>query len=131
MTGANRLNKTIGLAMHSEFVRGEFDCTQFAIDCEIAQTGDTKFPEFHRTYKSKKAGFAILLRLGFDNIWDCANSRLDEVELPQVKRGDLIGHLSPDRAIGIAANKESFWSVVERDGLVLKPMSDAHIAWSF
>ena len=130
MSGAD-LNKTIFQAMRKPWKMGVHDCTQFAIDCEIALTGKTLFPEFYRTYGTSSAGFGILKRLGFFSTWECASSRLEEVPLDAVKRGDLIGHHAPNKSLAIAANRYSFWAANEKGGVSMLPMDLATKAWRF
>lgn len=125
------LNRTIFQAMRKPWKMGEHDCTQFAIDCEIALKGRTLFPEFHRSYGTSSAGLRILKKLGFFSTWECASSRLSEVHLDSVKRGDLIGHHAPNKSLAIAANKDSFWAANEKGGISLLPIDLATKAWRF
>ena len=131
MSGASRLNAVIAQAMESRWQRGVHDCTQFAIDCEIAIKGETLFPEFYRSYKTKAEGYSILKTLGFRNPWDCASSRLEEISLKMVKRGDLIGHLAPEKSLAIAANEHQFWAAHDKGGIIMRPIEMAVKAWRF
>lgn len=129
MSGANQLNAIIAQAMEAQWAYGIHDCTQFAIDCEMALTGRTTFPEFLRSYKSKTEGMVRLKELGFRNSWDFVSSRLDEISLKMVKRGDWVGHLAPGKSLGIAANEYQFWAAHEKGGIVLQPIELASKAW--
>ncbi len=129
MSGANQLNVVIAQAMEARWQYGTHDCTQFAIDCELALTGSTHFPEFYRSYTTKAEGFMLLKQMGFRDSWACVSSRLEEISLKMVKRGDWIGHLAPGKSLAIAANEHEFWTAHNSGGITLQPMGSAIKAW--
>lgn len=111
------------------FQWGDFDCSQFAIEAEIAITGDSRFWDFHGGYKSKRGAGHRLKRSGYENVWelvDCRLERLDSVKLAQ--RGDVIGHVTSDgESLGICTGAR--FAASGPNGIVFCPLSDAVCAW--
>lgn len=126
-----RLALTIGEARRKEFVRGQHDCANFAIDCEKAITGTTLFPEFDKTYTTRAEGFRIIKRLGFKSFWAVCDARLEMVDLADIRRGDLCGIYAPDESVGIVTNPHEFVTARKPSGLDLRPISEAHRFWRF
>ena len=137
MIGANRqtdwperLSELVIASADREFAWGVFDCSQFCIDAEIAITGDTRFWDYHRNYKTQRGAVWKLKQKGFDDLWDLLNSRLDVLENAKLaQRGDVIGHYTEDgESLGILIG-DRFACVGKPKGIVFKPLSEAVCAW--
>jgi len=137
LTGANRLadwkdrlTQEFARSHDYKFSRGVHDCTQFAIRCEIAMTGGTKFPEFYDTYRTGKKGYLILARMGFETMFDAVSSRLVEIDPAEAGRGDCIGHIGDEGgALGICAGQHGFFAANLPSGIILRPRDEIVKAW--
>ena len=126
-----RLAVCLAHSYKEPFVRGQHDCTNFAIKCEKAITGSTLFPEFDQTYSTRYQGFRILKDLGYRDIWEICDARLEVIESHEAKRGDLVGIYAPDPSVGILANHHEFLTARKPNGIALRPVTEAHRFWRF
>jgi len=118
-------------AAQRPFSRGVHDCTQLAIQSEIACLGATRFPEFDRTYKTAKRGYMIIKRLGFDSMFETASSRMIEIDPADAKRGDVIGHISDEgEALGVCAGANGFYAANAPSGIIIRPTDEIVKAWT-
>lgn len=125
-----RLSEFIEANRHTPFNWGTHDCCQFVIKCETAILGATKFPDSIDKYKTKRGAAYHIKRKGFDCLWDYVSSRYKEIDRAFANRGDVVGHITPDgQSVGILIGNSI--ACVSDDGIVFKPLDDAHRFWRF
>lgn len=125
-----RLNNFIEANLNTPFAWGTHDCSQFVIKCELALLDETKFADSIGKYKTKRGAGTHLHKQGFDGLWDYVSSRYTEIDKSFANRGDIVGHLTPDgESVGIMVGNTI--ATVGEDGIIFKPICEAHRFWRF
>lgn len=115
---------------HTPFKRGEHDCFIFAVKCEEAISGVTRFPElyqakYHNLFGANKA----FIKNGYRGMLNCIDSRCIEIDVNFMQRGDWVAIDSHEGlAIGVCVGNKI--AGVGEDGLVFLDNSKAKAAWS-
>ena len=120
---------TFAESMSKPWVYGVHDCSQFAIQCEKAVTGTTRFADMDGASKTFLHGLKIITRDGHFNVWDFVDSRLERIDPKDVRRGDWVGHTTDGKSLGVMANKGGFYCAVEQGGIILREPQQIAIAW--
>ena len=127
--------KALALELNSAMSRpwqwGSHDCSQFAIRCEKAMLGMSRFDDFIGGYDSRKGAFVRLRRSGFGDVWELVDSRLERLQSVRLAvRGDVIGHEGDGKSLGICAGQSrGFWCASDPIGIKMRPMSESSVAW--
>lgn len=75
---------------NTPYVFGEHDCILFAANCVEAMTGVDLAADIRGRYKTEIGAARIIKNEGFTNLGDMIASRLPEVHLREVRRGDVV-----------------------------------------
>jgi len=124
------------LAAYIEEVRqmpfewGKHDCFTFAVKCEEAISGVTRFPELYKAeYHSQFGANKAFMKNGYRGMIDCINRRCVQINPNMLQRGDWAAIDTPDGlAIGVdVGGKIAAPSI---NGLVFFKTKDAKSGWS-
>ena len=126
----NKLFNIVEQARHKKFKWGEHDCFTFAVQCEAAVNGDTKFPElFDAEYINAFGATKSFMRHGYRGMMDCIDRRCSKIDANMVKRGDWVALDMPEGiAIGECVGDKIAATGV--DGLVFLDIKTAKAGWS-
>ncbi len=115
---------------HKKFEWGKHDCFTFAVQCEEAINGRTRFPElFTSKYTNAFGANKSFIKHGYRGMLDCINKRCDEVHINMIKRGDWAAIDTPDGiAIGVCIGENI--AATGFDGLVFISNKKSKIGWS-
>ena len=81
------LNETIETYRSEPFVWGANDCFTFAVRCEEAVCGKTRFPELYKAeYTNQFGSMRAFMREGYYGMIDCLHQRLDEIDMAVAQR---------------------------------------------
>lgn len=69
---------------------GEHDCILFAANCVLAMTGIDHAEDIRGRYSNALEAAKIIKSNGFDSLGDMIASRLPEIEVREVGRGDVV-----------------------------------------
>lgn len=111
------------------FEWGKNDCFTFAVKCEHAICGKTRFPELYSAkYTNQFGSMRAFMREGYYGMIDCLHQRLDEIDMAVAKRGDwaAVG-TTHGLAIGVVTGDKI--AVTGEHGLVFLPYSSAVKSW--
>lgn len=124
------LNDQIEAHRDEPFDWGVNDCFTFAVKCEQAKTGKTRFPELFRAkYANQFGSIKAFMKNGYRGMMDCVNARCQEKPIAMAERGDWVCFDTPDgEAIGVCIGVN--FAAVGEDGLIFLPMSRAKKVWS-
>lgn len=123
------LNETIEAYRSEPFAWGSNDCFTFAVRCEEAVCGKTRFPELYRAeYKNQFGSMRAFMREGYYGMIDCLDQRLDEIDMRVAKRGDwaAVG-TTHGLAIGVLTGDKI--AVTGEKGLLFLPYKSAAKSW--
>jgi hypothetical protein len=123
------LNETIEAYRSEPFKWGSNDCFTFAVRCEEAICGKTRFPELYKAeYTNQFGSMRAFMREGYYGMIDCLHQRLDEIDMTVAKRGDwaAVG-TTHGLAIGVVTGDKI--AVTGEHGLVFLPYSSAVKSW--
>lgn len=119
--------------MHDKpFKRGAHDCAFFAGNCIDIMTGRDTTSEFKQSYKTRKEGFEMLRKMGYDNFETLANKKLGE-PLPAptyAQRGDcVLIEVGDEQALGIVDLSGRKAVTIGKEGFIYFGMDKWVKAW--
>ena len=125
-----RLTAYIEEVRHLPFQRGVHDCFIFAVKCEEAISGVTRFPELYQAKYSNLFGAnKAFLKNGYRGMLDCIDKRCIETDVNLIQRGDWAAVPSHEGlAIGVCVGSKI--AVVGENGLIFLNNIEAKAAWS-
>ena len=86
---ASELNACIDEHRNKPFAWGKNDCATFAVKCETAICGSTRFPELLEANYTNKFGYLReCLRRGYYGMFEGIHERCDEIDKSVAGRGD-------------------------------------------
>ncbi len=123
------LIETIEIYRHEPFAWATNDCFTFAVRCEEAVCGKTRFPELYRAeYKNQFGSMRAFMREGYYGMIDCLDQRLYEIDMSVAQRGDWAAVGTPDGlAIGVLTGDKI--AVTGEHGLIFSSYQLAVKAW--
>ena len=124
-----RLAGYIEEVRHISFEWGRHDCFTFAVKCEEAVSGVTRFPELYKAeYHSQFGANKAFMKNGYRGMVDCINRRCVEINQNMLRRGDWAAFDTPEGlAIGVYAGNKVV--AVGENGLVFVEPKDVKKAW--
>jgi hypothetical protein len=131
---ADRLNNEINSWREKEYSLGSYDCCQFAIECEKAMYGTTRFTEFEPNPNPKYTTDEEIIELcnaeGCKNWTQLLDKRLETIHRNYVQRGDVMA-INHNSHVGLAINLGLNFANFGGNGLVFGIVSDAQVirAW--
>jgi hypothetical protein len=125
-----RLIAYIEEVRHKPFCWGQHDCFTFAVKCEEAISGVTRFPELYKAkYYNKFGANKAFIKNGYRGMIDCINRRCIQTNPDMLQRGDWAAFDTPDGlAIGVDVGGKI--AAAGFDGLVFIELKDAKAGWS-
>tara|TARA_Y100001972_G_scaffold98876_1_gene122506 strand:- start:499 stop:954 length:456 start_codon:yes stop_codon:yes gene_type:complete len=123
------LVETIETYRHEPFAWSKNDCFTFAVRCEEAVCGKTRFPELYKAkYTNQFGSMRAFMREGYYGMIDCLDQRLDEIDMRVARRGDWAAVGTPDGlAIGVLTGDKI--AVTGEHGLIFSSYQSAVKAW--
>lgn len=86
----SKLSEYIEECRNKKFSWSSNNCGQFVLEWEKILTGQTRFPEFYKKYKSLKELKEKLKESGFKSWISIFNQRLTRINPKLAQRGDLV-----------------------------------------
>lgn len=125
-----RLAAYIEEVRHTPFKWGKHDCFTFAVKCEEAISGVTRFPELYKSeYHSQFGATKAFMKNGYRGMIDCINRRCVQINPNMLQRGDWAAFDAPDNiAIGVCVGNKI--AATGFDGLVFIDIKDVKAGWS-
>ena len=125
-----RLAAYIEEVRYIPFERGVHDCFIFAVKCEEAISGVTRFPELYKAkYHSHFGANKAFIKNGYRGMLDCIDSRCIQIDVNMIQRGDWAAIDAPDGiAVGVCVGSKI--AAVGQKGLVFTSTNNAKAAWS-
>ena len=125
-----RLINYIEEVRHIPFQWGFHDCFTFAVKCEVAISGVTRFPELYQAnYNNSFGAKKAFLKNGYRGMIDCINRRCVQVHVNMLQRGDWAALDMPEGiAIGVCTGDKI--AATSADGLVFFNLKAAKLGWS-
>ena len=123
------LIETIEIYRHEPFAWATNDCFTFAVRCEEAVCGKTRFPELYKAeYTNQFGSMRAFMREGYYGMIDCMDQRLDEIDMRVARRGDWSVVGTPDGlAVGVLTGDKI--AVTGEKGLLFFDYSQGVKAW--
>ena len=123
------LIETIEIYRHEPFAWATNDCFTFAVRCEEAVCGKTRFPELYKAkYTNQFGSMRAFMREGYYGMIDCMDQRLSEIDMPSARRGDWSVVGTPDGlAVGVLTGDKI--AVTGEQGLLFFDYSQGVKAW--
>ena len=123
------LNETIERYRSEPFAWGTNDCFTFAVRCEEAVCGKTRFPElYHAKYTNQFGSMRAFMREGYYGMIDCMDQRLHEIDMRVAQRGDWSVVGTPDGlAVGVLTGDKI--AVTGEQGLLFFDYAKGVKAW--
>ena len=123
------LIETIEIYRHEPFAWATNDCFTFAVRCEEAVCGKTRFPELYKAkYTNQFGSMRAFMREGYYGMIDCMDQRLDEIDMRVARRGDWSVVGTPDGlAVGVLTGEKI--AVTGEQGLLFFDYSQGVKAW--
>ena len=123
------LNETIERYRLEPFAWGTNDCFTFAVKCEEAVCGKTRFPELYKAeYTNHFGSMRAFMREGYYGMIDCLHQRLDEIDMAVAQRGDWAAIGTPDGlAVGVLTGDKI--AVTGEKGLLFFDYAQSVKAW--
>ena len=123
------LIETIEIYRHEPFEWATNDCFTFAVRCEEAVCGKTRFPELYNAkYTNQFGSMRAFMREGYYGMIDCMAQRLDEIDMRVARRGDWSVVGTPDGlAVGVLTGDKI--AVTGEQGLLFFDYSQGVKAW--
>lgn len=123
------LIETIEIYRHEPFAWATNDCFTFAVRCEEAVCGKTRFPELYKAkYTNQFGSMRAFMREGYYGMIDCMGQRLDEIDVGVARRGDWSVVGTPDGlAVGVLTGDKI--AVTGEKGLLFFDYSQGVKAW--
>ena len=123
------LVETIETYRHEPFAWSKNDCFTFAVRCEEAVCGKTRFPELYKAkYTNQFGSMRAFMREGYYGMIDCMGQRLDEIDMRVARRGDWSVVGTPDGlAVGVFTGDRI--AVTGEKGLLFFDYSQGVKAW--
>jgi len=123
------LIETIETYRHEPFAWSKNDCFTFAVRCEEAVCGRTRFPELYKAeYKNRFGSMRAFMREGYYGMIDCMDQRLDEIDMRVARRGDWSVVGTPDGlAVGVLTGDKI--AVTGEKGLVFFDYAEGLKTW--
>lgn len=123
------LIETIEIYRHEPFAWATNDCFTFAVRCEEAVCGKTRFPELYKAkYTNQFGSMRAFMREGYYGMIDCMDQRLDEIDMRVARRGDWSVVGTPDGlAVGVLTGEKI--AVTGEKGLLFFDYSQGVKAW--
>tara|TARA_Y100000114_G_C11732548_1_gene314398 strand:+ start:760 stop:1215 length:456 start_codon:yes stop_codon:yes gene_type:complete len=123
------LIKTIEIYRHEPFAWATNDCFTFAVRCEEAVCGKTRFPELYKAeYINQFGSMRAFMREGYYGMIDCMDQRLDEIDMRVARRGDWSVVGTPDGlAVGVLTGDKI--AVTGEQGLLFFDYAQGVKAW--
>lgn len=87
---AELLIAEINKAQKTPFKWGEHDCALFVADVILAMTDVDLAADLRGTYSTYKGSLKVIKKAGFKTIQDIVDSKLENIEINQSIRGDVI-----------------------------------------
>ena len=124
-----RLATYIEEARQIPFEWGNHDCFTFAVKCEEAISGVTRFPELYKAeYHSQFGANKAFIKNGYRGMVDCINRRCVQINPNMLRRGDWAAFDTPEGlAIGVYAGNKVV--AVGENGLAFVEPKDVKKAW--
>lgn len=123
------LVETIETYRHEPFSWATNDCFTFAVQCEEAVCGETRFPELYDAkYTNQFGSMRAFMREGYYGMIDCMDQRLDEIDMRVARRGDWSVVGTPDGlAVGVLTGDKI--AVTGEKGLLFFDYAQGVKAW--
>ena len=123
------LVETIETYRHEPFAWAKNDCFTFAVRCEEAVCGKTRFQELYKAqYKNQFGSMRAFMREGYYGMIDCMDQRLDEIDMRVARRGDWSVVGTPDGlAVGVLTGDKI--AVTGEQGLLFFDYAQGVKAW--
>ena len=123
------LNETIERYRSEPFAWGTNDCFTFAVRCEEAVCGKTRFPELYNAeYTNQFGSMRAFMREGYYGMVDCMDQRLDEIDIRVAQRGDWSVIGTPNGlAVGVLTGDKI--AVTGEKGLLFFDYAEGVKAW--
>lgn len=126
----SKLNKYIDECRNKKFDWASNNCGQFVLEWEKIFTGDTKFPEFYKKYKSLDELKEKLNKIGFKSWISLFNKRLTKKRVSLANRGDLVTVRSNNSfCMGICLGQHS--AFLEKNGIAFILTEKVKYVWSW
>lgn len=125
-----RLAAYIEEVRYRPFEWGKHDCFTFAVKCEEAISGVTRFPELYKAnYHSSFGANKAFIKNGYRGMLDCINRRCVQININMLKRGDWAALDMPEgMAIGVCIGDKI--AATSANGLLFFDLKDAKAGWS-
>jgi hypothetical protein len=107
------------------FSWGSHDCALFCADAILAMTGTDLAWDLRGRYQTERDALRRIHKLGFKNLEELVNERLEPISILNAKRGDLVLH--PTGALGVCNGLMSWF--VTPDGLTCLKTCIFNKAW--
>jgi len=115
---------------YTPFMWGKHDCFTFAVKCEEAISGVTRFPELYKAkYHSQFGANKAFMKNGYRGMIDCVNRRCIPINVNMLQRGDWCALDMPGGiVIGVCTGNKI--AATGQNGLVFLDIKDAKSGWS-
>lgn len=123
----NRLEAYVESKRSEPFKWGTNDCALFARGAVESVLVESSTSDLVMKYRSATGAKKWLLDNDAVDLWDYLDKHFDRIHVRMAQRGDLVGHITTDKSIGLCLN--GMFTTPSDNGLLFASMDDAVTAW--
>lgn len=123
----NLLEAYIDSKRNEPFKWGTNDCALFAKGAIEAVLVESSTSDLVIRYRSATGAMKWLVDHEADDLWDYMDKHFERIPVKMAQRGDLIGHITTDKSLGVCLN--GMFATPSDNGLMFVSMDDAVTAW--
>lgn len=123
----NLLEAYIDSKRNEPFKWGTNDCALFAKGAIETVLVESSTSDLVIRYRSATGAMKWLVDHEADDLWDYMDKHFERIPVKMAQRGDLIGHITTDKSLGVCLN--GMFATPSDDGLMFVSLDDAVTAW--